>query len=155
MTAFISWYITITLLGWLTFPLVFKLFPGLADRGYSLARVVALLVWGYAFWLLASLHLAQNNLGGLLLGILVLLGLSAWAVYRDGEQLLAWIKSRLGLIAVVEVLFLLAFVFLAVVRAANPEARTDSKKHRSVRQVFFCCCFASRQKTQNQTHQNR
>jgi len=85
MTAFISWYITITLLGWLTFPLVFKLFPGLADRGYSLARVVALLVWGYAFWLLANLHLAQNNLGGLLLGILVLLGLSAWSVYRDGE----------------------------------------------------------------------
>ncbi len=127
MTAFISWYITITLLGWLTFPLVFKLFPGLADRGYPLARVVALLVWGYAFWLLASLHLAQNNLGGLLLGILVLLGLSAWALYREGEQLLAWIKSRLGLIAVVEVLFLVAFAFLAVVRAANPEATGTEK----------------------------
>ncbi len=38
MTAFISWYILITLLGWLTFPLAYYLFPALADRGYTLAR---------------------------------------------------------------------------------------------------------------------
>ena len=38
MTAFISWYFLLTLLGWLTFPLVYRLFPNFADRGYSLAR---------------------------------------------------------------------------------------------------------------------
>ena len=35
MTAFISWTIVITLLGWLTFPLTYHLFPALADRGHE------------------------------------------------------------------------------------------------------------------------
>ncbi len=38
MIAFISWYILVTTLGWLTFPLAYYLFPALADRGYTLAR---------------------------------------------------------------------------------------------------------------------
>ena len=50
------WYVLITLLGWVTFPLIFRrLMPALADRGYSLSHVLGLLVWGYVFWLLASL----------------------------------------------------------------------------------------------------
>ena len=71
MTAFISWTIVITLLGWLTFPLAYHLFPALADRGYTLARAAGLLVWGYVFWLFASLGIAQNDVGGLLLALLV------------------------------------------------------------------------------------
>src|SRR5574342_1172341 len=77
---FISWYLTVTLLGWLAFPLVYRLFPALADRGYSLSRAAGLLVWGYVFWLLTSLGLSQNDAGGLLLAGLVLIGLSAWAL---------------------------------------------------------------------------
>src|SRR5512139_286735 len=83
MTAFLSWYIVITILGWLTFPLAYRLFPALADRGYALARALGLLVWGYVFWLFASLGFAQNDAGGLLLGLLVLVGLSGWAYWVD------------------------------------------------------------------------
>ncbi len=69
MTAFISWYILITLLGWLTFPLAHRIFPALADRGYALSRAFGLLIWGYVFWLFATFGIAQNDIGGLLLGI--------------------------------------------------------------------------------------
>jgi hypothetical protein len=30
--SFLSWYVLITLLGWLTFPLAYYLFPALSDR---------------------------------------------------------------------------------------------------------------------------
>ncbi len=86
MAAFISWYIIITLLGWLTFPLVYSLFPALADRGYSLARAAGLLLWGYAFWLLASLGLLQNNVGGVLFGVLVLAALSASSFFFPASK---------------------------------------------------------------------
>ena len=95
MLWFFSWYLTITLLGWLTFPLVFRLFPALADRGYSLSRAVGLLVWGYVFWLLTSLGLSQNDAGGLLLGLLILAGLSIWALRSvDRRQQTSNIESR-------------------------------------------------------------
>ena len=50
MTAFLPWYLILTLLGWLTFPLVYHLFPMLTDRGFTLARTAGLLIWGYVFF---------------------------------------------------------------------------------------------------------
>ena len=137
MTAFISWYIVITILGWLTFPLAYHLFPALTDRGYVLSRALGLLIWGYVFWLFASLGIAQNDIGGLLLALLVLLGLSAWALLADHRPLtkdddmvhgplsvVQWLRENTKLIITTELLFLIAFALMAWVRANNPEIYT-------------------------------
>ncbi len=84
MTAFFTWYIILTLLGWLTFPLTYTLFPALADRGYTLARAAGLLIWAYAFWLMASLGIAQNDSGGILFALILLIGLSIWSLVTRG-----------------------------------------------------------------------
>ena len=129
MTEFISWYILITLLGWITFPLAYRLFPALADRGYTLSRAFGLLVWGFVFWLFASLGIAQNDIGGLLLGVVVLGGLSVWAYFTQHEtrttQLLDWLKENKFLILTTELIFLLAFALMAFIRAGNPETFTS------------------------------
>ncbi len=124
MTSLFSWYLLLTLLGWITFPLAQRLFPALADRGYTLARAFGLLVWGYVFWLSASLGLAQNDMGGLLLGLAVLGGLSAWATFTTVgglSSILEWVKENKSLVIVTELLFIAAFAFMAFVRASNPE----------------------------------
>src|SRR5512138_3587466 len=128
MVAFLSWYVVLTLLGWLTFPLVYSLFPALADRGYSLARAAGLLLWGYLFWLLNSLGLMENNAGGMLFALLLVAGLSAASFFVHGstfearrDEILSWLKANLRLVITVEELFLLAFAFLAFIRAGNPE----------------------------------
>ena len=82
MLSFFIWYILATLLGWLTFPLAYHLFPALKDRGYTLSRALGLLIWAYAFWLFASFGIAQNDIGGLLLGLLVLVGASGWIFFN-------------------------------------------------------------------------
>jgi YYY domain-containing protein len=138
----LSWYLTLTLLGWLTFPLAFRLFPALADRGYSLSRALGLLVWGYVFWLLTSLGVSQNDVGGLLLGLLVLTGLSVWALsFADSRQrraeddkivsglssIVGWVKHNRRYVISVEILFIVAFAFLAFVRASNPELTSAEK----------------------------
>jgi len=139
---FFSWYLTTTLLGWLTFPLAFRLFPVLGDRGYSLSRALGLLVWGYFFWLLTSLGISQNDVGGLLFGLLILAGLSLWAlrlighsrnkmdgntIHNSLETLGNWAKDNRRLVIHVEILFFLAFAFLAIVRACNPELTSAEK----------------------------
>ena len=121
MIDFLLWYFCISALGWLTFPLVFYLFPALSDRGYSLARVVGLLLWGYVFWLLASFGIAQNDSGGLILAGMILVGISTLVMKNRVQELKTWIKDHLRVLMVVEGLFLLAFIALAVLRAANPE----------------------------------
>jgi hypothetical protein len=97
MLSFLLWYLLSTLLGWLTFPLAYRLFPALKDRGYTLSRAFGLLLWGYIFWLFASFRIAQNDIGGLLLGYCSSLsGLSAWAI--SNLQSLILVQSALRLL---------------------------------------------------------
>ncbi|MBL8103316.1 MAG: hypothetical protein JNM02_12350 [Anaerolineales bacterium] len=121
MTAFFAWYIIITLLGWLTFPLAYTLFPALKDRGYTVARAAGLLIWGYAFWLLASLGAAQNDAGGILFALAILIGLSIWTGINQKAEIVSFLQSNRSLIITAEVLFFAAFAFLAFVRSANPD----------------------------------
>jgi YYY domain-containing protein len=128
MTAFFSWYLLITLLGWLTFPLAYTLFPALADRGYALSRAAGLLIWGYVFWLLASLGVAQNDAGGILLALALIIGLSGFSLFNRKSEavnqkalVVNFLKSNLPLIFTTEILFFVSFAFLAFVRSANPE----------------------------------
>ena len=128
MTAFFTWYFILTLLGWLTFPLAYTLFPALADRGYTLSRTAGLLIWGYVFWLLASLGIAQNDTGGILLALAVIIGLSIFSIFNRQSsivnrksEIVDFLRSNKLLLLATEILFLAAFAFLAFVRSANPE----------------------------------
>jgi YYY domain-containing protein len=122
MLQFFLWYLLITLVGWLAFPLAYRLFPALAERGYSLARPLGLLVWAYVFWMMASLGVIQNDGGGLLLALLVLVVLSGLTLRKKEtrQALWDWLKSHIRMILLVEVLFFLAFAAWAFVRASNP-----------------------------------
>ena len=126
MLQFFLWYVLVTLIGWLTFPLAYRLFPALADRGFSLARALGMLVWGYVFWMMASLGLIQNDGGGLLLALIVLVAVSGYGLLRKEarKSLGEWLKSNLRLVVTVEVMFFLAFAAWAFVRASNPNIET-------------------------------
>lgn len=132
MIQFLAWYLTLTILGLLTFPLAYRLLPALADRGYALSRSLGLLLWGFIFWLFVSLGLGENNLGGLLLALAVLIGLAVWANWKNTEgddwrSIVAWLKANLRYILSVEILFLLAFAAWAFVRANNPDLTGTEK----------------------------
>ena len=139
MIAFIAWYLSLTFLGWLTFPLVYRLVPALADRGYTLARAAGLLLWAYVFWLFTTLGLSFNNVGGILFGLLPLAALSLYALFlpalrahepaapprladRAGSaaEIVQWVRENARLVVTTEVLFLVAFALLALLRAGNP-----------------------------------
>jgi YYY domain-containing protein len=124
MLSFLSWYLLITFLGWLTFPLAYYLFPALNDRGYTHSRAFGLLVWGYVFWLFASLGIAQNDIGGLLLGLIILGGLGIGAFLKCQSEIRDWLSRNRRLMLTTESFFLIAFALMAFVRANNPEITT-------------------------------
>ncbi|MBI3166673.1 MAG: hypothetical protein HYZ24_18460 [Chloroflexi bacterium] len=127
MTPFLTWYFTLTLLGLLTFPLAYRLFPTLPDRGYTLARAAGLLLWGYVFWLFTSFGLSRNDLGGILFALAILIALSVWSIVNRQSEIVNFLKSNTALIITTEILFLLAFAFMAFVRSANPELASTEK----------------------------
>jgi hypothetical protein len=118
----LTWYLLISLVGWLTLPLIHQLFSGLGDRGYVFARILGLLLWAYVFWLLASLGILPNEPGSILLALLIIILISGWSIRKTGLKVVgAWIRQNMKLILVVELLFLFAFLGMAAIRAANPD----------------------------------
>jgi len=125
---FVSWCLVIGLVGWLAFPLVFRIFSFLPERGLAFARPFGLLLLGYIYWLLVSLGVLQNDLGGVIFALLVVGGLSFWSLRQGRWQALAgFLKERRAEVVASELLFLLAFGAWAVVRAANPDASGAEK----------------------------
>src|SRR5690606_34118592 len=50
----IFWWLAVILFGWAAWPLLFALFPALADRGYGAAKFAGMFLVGWSTWYLAS-----------------------------------------------------------------------------------------------------
>ena len=127
MIALLLWYLVITLLGWLAFPLAYRLLPFLPDRGYSLSRALGLLLSSYLFWIMASLQIMPNSLGGMLVAVFLLAGLGVLAVGKGWHEIRSWLVDQKRSLLVMEVLFLVAFLAWGFVRGFDPAIEYTEK----------------------------
>lgn len=127
MIDFLLWYVCMTVVGFVAFPLAFHMLPGLTERGYTFSRIIGLLVWGYVFWLLTTLNWIQNNQGGILLAVFVLGTASIYSIRKNLRELIDWTAQNRGIIITVEILFLVSFGVMGLIRAANPEIVATEK----------------------------
>lgn len=121
MLNLISWYLITFVAGWLVFPLAYRLLAKLPDRGMAFLRPLGLLAWGFVFWMLASLGIFQNSTGNVLFALVLVAGLSAWVGRGHWAEMRAWLRARMGMVVLIEIIFLAAMVYMAVMRSASPE----------------------------------
>jgi len=121
MGSLILWYFTISLLGILAFPIIGRFFHRLPDRGYSLSRTAGILFITYLFWVLCSLGLVRNSLGGILIALFILACVSVYTI-RSWKKFTPylWVRNNLRYVLTVELAFLLSFIALTWFRANNP-----------------------------------
>ncbi len=116
----VIWYLVIFGLGLVVYPLVRAAFPGLADHGYPLSRIVGLLLWAWLAWMAGSLGLSYSRLIiGLSLGIVVLAGLILGWCQR--QELLQEFRARWKYFLLVEGIFLGFFLIDLFIRLGNPD----------------------------------
>ncbi len=115
------WWLVISLLGWIAWPLSFLLFRGLRDRGYLLAKTLGWLLCGWLLWLFASLDLAQNSVRNAWLAVALVALVNAAVLPWIWRGLAPFIRRMWGTLLVGEALFAAAFVFFVLVRRANPD----------------------------------
>jgi YYY domain-containing protein len=137
MIAVLFWWLAIQLCGALALPLAWRLFARLPSRGYVFAKVLGLLLASYILWLGASFHLLPNDLGGVLLALVALAGLSLWlgrsALQRDptrpgsARPLAEWLSANRKLIVASEILLLVALVAWSIFRAYSGEIAATEK----------------------------
>jgi YYY domain-containing protein len=134
MLATISWWFALQLLTLAVLPLAWRLFARLPGRGYPLAKGLGLLLVSYLLWLGATLHLLPNNLGGVVVALLIVAGASWW-LGRDAwrrppgceRPLTVWFKGNGWLVLTTELLFLIVLVGWTAFRAYNPDIAGTEK----------------------------
>jgi len=128
MVEFFLWYGFITFLGLVSFPITYKLLPFLNDKGYSISRIVGLLIWSYLFWLFTSFGILSNDINGALIALLMFISLSSVCLRQVGWlEIKQWMKKQVKIIVVIELLFLLSFGFWTLLRSINPEIQGTEK----------------------------
>lgn len=128
----VKWWLLVTLAGAAVFPLLYRLLPGLADRGYTLARIGGLMLVGFVFWFLASTGLLRNTPGAMVLAwfLVVFASIVTWIKWSERpsrQELRRWAVDQLPLIVITEVLFLVALFAWAYFKAHNPELNSTEK----------------------------
>ena len=117
----IWWLLAVELLGLAAFPLAFSVFPGLRDRGWGFSKLLGLLLLAWAIWLPSSLRLLPFDRGVVTGAFALLVLLGAAIAWLRRHALLAFVRDRWRLLVIGEVLFLVAFLFFAWIRALDPD----------------------------------
>ncbi|MDX2140270.1 MAG: DUF2298 domain-containing protein [Chloroflexota bacterium] len=118
----IVWWLTIMIFGWVTFPLLFTIFPALADRGYALAKIAGILLVAWGTWYVAAaLRVPAWNSGGLLIALLILALVSLLVMWRRRTEFVRFVRSRWRMLVAIEGITLACFLVFLVVRLTNPD----------------------------------
>lgn len=128
MIGVLSWYLFSLVLAVVNLPLAFAAMKKLPSRGVFLLRPLGLLLWGAIFWWLTSIQLLRNDLASQATALLILGVINLFVFSKiKREDFFGWIKENKHLLIRAEVIFLVGFSLMAIVRAANPEIINTEK----------------------------
>lgn len=117
MSETLRWWLALELVAIAQLPLCLAFFGRLPDRGYALCKPFGIILLGFTFWFLNSMHVLPNNPGGILAALSLLVLISAPMGYQYRDELIAWARAHLLYIAGVELLFFVVFAGAVWMRA--------------------------------------
>jgi YYY domain-containing protein len=121
----VVWYAAMVVFGLAAFPLLFIVSPGLADRGYAIAKFAGVLIVAWSGWFLASARLRLWSPEGLRLLLLALLLIGLFVAFRSRHRLLPFIRERWRLLLIIEAITLAMYIAFIGVRLTNPDLWTS------------------------------
>ncbi len=117
----VGWWVVVMVFGWAAFPLLFVVLPGLADRGYAMAKFMGMFLVGWGLWYLASVRVPVWTGGGVLIGLIALFVFGIIMIVRTKSNILAFIRQHWGRLLTIELITLAAFLAFVAVRLTNPD----------------------------------
>lgn len=115
------WWVVVSGLGWLVFPLCFGALKSLPDHGFGASKTLGTLALAYLGWLGAMLGWTTFTRSWLV-AFTILLGFVSYAAWqRQKAQLRTFLQHNLRLIVCWELCFLVVGATFLTIRAYNPE----------------------------------
>ncbi|MBN1562490.1 MAG: hypothetical protein JXA10_01530, partial [Anaerolineae bacterium] len=119
--AVIVWWLLMVFVGWITWPLLFVMFPALPDRGFPAAKITGWLIVAWLAWVGGTLNILTWTRPGLAILLVLLAALSLAFIWRRRAEYVQYISTHRLHILAMEALTLLLFGGFLWVRAGNPD----------------------------------
>jgi YYY domain-containing protein len=119
--ATLVWWLAISLIGLVTWPMTFALLTNLRDRGFLLSRSLGWLVVGWIVWLVASLRFGHNSLPFIAAAVIGMAVVSTVVWRRNRSEMGSFVRAHKRILLFGEGLFAAAYLFFVVIRIFNPD----------------------------------
>ena len=127
MIDLVIWLVAVEVLGLLAFPLTFLLLRRLPDRGYTVAKPLALVLFSYSLWVLGLTQLVPNTLYTIVVILMVSLVVSAYLAGRFFRQICSFVKAQWRVLVAAEMIFLGFFLLWAAITSESPAINHTEK----------------------------
>ncbi len=127
MTDALAWFLVLEVAGIVALPWAWLLFRALPDRGLTLAKPAALLVFSYAVWILGLAHILPNTQLTAWVIVLSAGAGSYWLVRRRWPELREFLKDNWALLLASELVFVFLFALWAFVVSGSPAINHTEK----------------------------
>lgn len=118
--AVVVWYLAVTLLGFIFYPIVRLGFNGLLDKGYPFSKLLAMLLVSFFVWIGGSYGIAVTK-GFIWIVIGSLSIISLMIGYFTRKAILNELIKMKKLFISVEIISLLLFIMFLLIRLGNPD----------------------------------
>jgi YYY domain-containing protein len=115
------WWLVLSVMGWVAWPISYALFRRLRDGGYLLSKALGWLLAAWVLWLFASFGLAHNTVMNAWLAVGVVAVLSGLALLWVGREMAASARRMWPILLLGEGIFALAYVGFVLIRMGNPD----------------------------------
>ncbi|GAP10516.1 protein containing Chlor_Arch_YYY domain [Bellilinea caldifistulae] len=120
MLGWLIWYLVISVVGWIAYPILRVAMKGLPDHGFPLSKIAGLLFLSWGVWLIASLG-GRFERSTITIVFLILLLFSGLATFWQRNDLIEEFRERKAYYLRVEGIGLAFFIFFTLIRIGNPD----------------------------------
>jgi len=113
----IFWWLVLLVIGLLSFPLVSRVCSRLPDRGYSVSKLVGLVILTFLVWMISSLHVMPFGYISIWISLLLLAALSLY-LGRKNLRIADWPRKQM---IISESIFTVAFIAFLLIMRGNPD----------------------------------
>ena len=118
LTAVFVWWLSLFLLGMLTYPIIKKVLRNFGNLSYLFSKIFALLLLTYLTWILS--HLFSYSSATIVLALAIMLFCSIF-VFLNAESRQTFSKFEIRSVVEGELIFVSIFAFFLLIRAFRPE----------------------------------
>ena len=136
----LKWYLVLTGIGLIGFPIVFSFLNKLPGKGFVFSRSAGLILISFLYWLLGMLGFLHNSLPNLLFTVILTAVPAGILWYRNRDGIAEWLKASKRYCIVSETVFLLAFLLIISIRLGGPEVSGTEKP---MELMFINCILRS------------